>query len=95
LSYAATFFVTGVVTNIAWRYAASGRRLIEGRVADSELMGISKTFLVGPIAYDAATLMALASAEFLRAAGRLTMWMPAASARWCSRGVPIHREELI
>jgi uncharacterized membrane protein len=31
LFYAATFFVTGVVTNIAWRYAASGRRLIEGR----------------------------------------------------------------
>jgi hypothetical protein len=62
LFYAATFFVTGVLTNIAWRYAGSGRRLIEGRVADSELKGISKTFLVGPIAYGAATLMALASA---------------------------------
>jgi large subunit ribosomal protein L31 len=53
LFYAATFFVTGVVTNIAWRYAASGRRLIEGRVADSEpLMALASAW--APIAICAA-----------------------------------------
>ena len=59
--YAGTFLVTGIVYNALWRYAASGRRLLEPEVADSEVDAISRSFLVGPTVYLAATVIAFAS----------------------------------
>jgi len=59
--YCGTFLATGIVYNLLWRYAASGRRLLEPDVSDAEVNAISRSFLLGPTIYLASTLVALVS----------------------------------
>jgi uncharacterized membrane protein len=59
--YAVMFFVTTSVTNIAWRYAENGRRLIAPHVPAEELRITSQTYLIGPFGYLVAAAVALFS----------------------------------
>lgn len=62
LAYGATLTATAVVYNLIWQYASRGRRLVREDADPHVLSGISRSFLPGPLAYLAATLLALASA---------------------------------
>ena len=59
--YAGALLAVAVASNIAWGYAATRRRLIRPEVPEQELKGISKTFLLGPVIYGSAVLVALVS----------------------------------
>jgi len=61
--YAGTFCATALVTNVAWRYAASHRRLIAAHASDEELRITSGAYLLGPVGYLVAAAVAFASPE--------------------------------
>src|ERR1700758_5078524 len=46
-AYDATFVLMAVIYNVWWRYASSGRRLIDERVPDSTLRAITRAFTPG------------------------------------------------
>ena len=59
--YAGAFCATSLVTNVAWRYAASRRRLIAAHVSDEELRITSGAYLLGPMGYLIAGAVAFVS----------------------------------
>jgi len=61
LAYGVTLTSTAILFNVLWRYSASGRRLLR-HDADQEVVdGITRSYIIGPIVYFAATLIALVS----------------------------------
>src|SRR4029077_2952470 len=61
LVYGITLTGTALMFNILWRYAASGRRLLRQDADQRVVDGISRSYVLGPIAYGIATLVALKS----------------------------------
>ncbi len=61
LAYGITLTCTAILFNVFWRYASSGRRLLRKDADDKMIEGISRSYVLGPIAYFAATLVALIS----------------------------------
>jgi uncharacterized membrane protein len=61
LAYGITLTCTAILFNVLWRYAASGRRLLRKDADEKVVEGITRSYLLGPISYFAATLVALVS----------------------------------
>ena len=57
--YDATFVLMAVIYNIWWRYASTGRRLIDERVPDSTLRAITRAFNPGIPLYATCFLVAV------------------------------------
>lgn len=58
--YGGTLTVLGVLINVMWRYAAQGHRLLDADLSVDEARRFGRRFLVGPLGYAVATLLALA-----------------------------------
>ena len=61
LAYGITLTLTAVLFNAMWRYATWSGRLIRSDADPKVLRGISRSYVIGPIVYLAATLVALFS----------------------------------
>jgi uncharacterized membrane protein len=61
LAYGVTLTSTAILFNVLWRYAASGRRLLRHDADQKVVDGITRSYILGPITYFAATLIALVS----------------------------------
>ena len=61
LAYGITLFGTALFFNALWWYAAFGRRLLREDADQRAVDGISRSYLIGPISYGVATLVALKS----------------------------------
>jgi uncharacterized membrane protein len=61
LAYGITLTGTSLFFNALWRYAATGRRLLKADADQRAVDGISRSYLLGPISYGVATLVALKS----------------------------------
>ena len=61
LAYGITLFGTALFFNALWWYAAFGRRLLRADADQRAVDGISRSYLLGPISYGVATLVALRS----------------------------------
>jgi TMEM175 potassium channel family protein len=61
LAYGITLTGTSVFFNALWRYAATGRRLLKADADQRAVDGISRSYLLGPVSYAVATLVALKS----------------------------------
>ncbi|HSS60457.1 MAG TPA: TMEM175 family protein [Candidatus Limnocylindrales bacterium] len=59
LAYGVTLTGTALLFNVLWRYAASGRRLLRDDAEQRVVDGISRSYVLGPLSYAAATLIAL------------------------------------
>jgi uncharacterized membrane protein len=59
LAYGITLTMTALLFNVLWRYAATGRRLLRQDADQKVVDGISRSYLLGPVIYLAATLVAL------------------------------------
>jgi len=57
--YDATFVLMAVIYNVWWRYASTGRRLIDERVPDSTLRAITRAFTPGVPMYATCFLVAV------------------------------------
>jgi len=56
--YAGTFLVLALVFNGLWRHASTGRRLLDPAARAASVQAITRQYLVGPVAYFAAFLLA-------------------------------------
>jgi uncharacterized membrane protein len=63
LVYGVTLTGTALMFNVLWRYAATGRRLLRADADQRVVDGVSRSYLLGPISYGFATLVALASPQ--------------------------------
>jgi len=61
LLYGVTLFLTAVFFNAVWRYAAWDRRLIREDADAKTVVGISRSYALGPFIYLAATAIAFAN----------------------------------
>ena len=61
LAYGVTLTLTAILFNVMWRYAAWGGRLLRQDADLKVVEGISRSYLLGPTTYLAATLVALVS----------------------------------
>jgi uncharacterized membrane protein len=61
VTYGITLTLTAVMFNAIWFYAARGARLLRADADEHTVRGISKTFVLGPWIYLAATLIAAIS----------------------------------
>jgi len=61
LAYGITLTLTAIFFNAIWRYAAWGNRLLRHDADPVVVQGISRSYLLGPTSYLAATLVALVS----------------------------------
>ena len=61
LAYGVTLTLTAILFNVLWRYAAYGDRLIRGDADRRAVEGISRSYILGPLVYLGATLVALKS----------------------------------
>jgi|SRR5438876_2809335 len=59
ITYGITLTSTAVLFNVLWRYAAHERRLLRHDAEQKVVDGIGRSYLVGPLLYLAATLVAL------------------------------------
>ena len=59
LAYGITLTLTAILFNVLWRYAATGRRLLRHDADQRTVDGIGRSYLLGPVTYLAATLVAL------------------------------------
>ena len=57
--YGGTLTVIGVLVTIMWYYAAHGHRLLNDNISHNEAKRNGRRFLVGPVCYGIATLIAL------------------------------------
>ena len=57
--YGGILTVVGIFVNAMWRYAARGYRLLDTHLTAKKARQIGRQFLVGPIVYAAATVVAL------------------------------------
>jgi uncharacterized membrane protein len=62
VAYGLTMEAIAIMFNVVWQYAAKDRRLLDPRVDPSALQRASRNYLVGPVVYGAATLIALVNA---------------------------------
>ena len=51
-----------IMFNVVWRYAAQNKRLLDPRVSEQAIDRASRNYLVGPLVYGAATIIALVDA---------------------------------
>ena len=58
--YGATLLVLGLLINVMWRYAAHRHRLLDPGLTADKVRRIGRHFLIGPLGYAVATLVALA-----------------------------------
>lgn len=58
--YGGILTVIGIFVTVMWQYAARGRRLLGSHLTVKEARQIGRRFLVGPLVYAIATLVALA-----------------------------------
>lgn len=58
--YGGTLTVFGVLVNVTWHYAAHRHRLLDSALTPDEARRIGRRFVVGPLGYAVATLVALA-----------------------------------
>lgn len=58
--YGGTLTVLGVLVNVMWRYAAHRHRLLDSALSQDEARRMARRFVVGPLGYAVATLVALA-----------------------------------
>jgi uncharacterized membrane protein len=61
LAYGVTLTLTAILFNVLWRYAAYGSRLIRQDADPRAVEGISRSYVLGPIVYLGATVVALKS----------------------------------
>jgi uncharacterized membrane protein len=59
LAYGITLTGVAVLFNLLWRYAAAGNRLLKPDVERRVVEGISRSYILGPVTYGVATLIAL------------------------------------
>jgi uncharacterized membrane protein len=59
--YGVTLTCTAVMFNVLWRYAAAGRRLLRADADQRVVDGISRSYVLGPLSYGVATLVAVAN----------------------------------
>jgi len=59
ITYGITLTATAVLFNVLWRYAAHERRLLRHDAEQKLVDGIGRSYLVGPLMYLGATLVAL------------------------------------
>jgi uncharacterized membrane protein len=57
--YGGILTVIGIFVTAMWQYAARGHRLLSSRLTAKEARQIGRRFLIGPLVYTIATLMAL------------------------------------
>ncbi len=61
IAYGMTLTGTAILINVLWRYAASGRRLLRVDADQKVVDGIGRSYILGPVIYLTATLVALVS----------------------------------
>jgi uncharacterized membrane protein len=61
LAYGITMFLTAVMFNVLWRYAAQRNRLLRPDADARVIEGISRSYLLGPTSYGIATVIAVFS----------------------------------
>jgi len=61
LAYGITLTATAVLINSVWWYAATGRRLLRQDADEAVVLGIGRSYIIGPVIYLGATLVALIS----------------------------------
>lgn len=59
LAYGVTLTGTAVLFNALWWYAATGKRLLRADADPRAVVGISRSYVIGPISYLTATVVAL------------------------------------
>lgn len=59
LAYGVTLTLTAILFNVLWRYAARNRRLLRKDADEKAVQGISRSYVLGPVTYLAATLVAV------------------------------------
>lgn len=57
--YGGTLTVIGVLVTVMWRYAAHEHRLLSDQISQDEAIRYGRRFMVGPVCYGMATLIAL------------------------------------
>ena len=62
VAYGVTMECIAIMFNVVWRYAAKDKRLLDPRVDAAALDRASRNYLVGPVVYAVATLVALVNA---------------------------------
>jgi uncharacterized membrane protein len=60
--YGVNMEAMAIMFNVVWRYASQNRRLLDSRVNEQAIDRATRNYLVGPIVYGMATLIALANA---------------------------------
>jgi uncharacterized membrane protein len=58
--YGGTLAVLGILVDAMWFYAARGNRLLDPHVPSSEVRQVGRRYLVGPLVYAVAAVVALA-----------------------------------
>jgi len=61
LTYGITLTLTATLYNALWWYAAAGRRLLRHDADPAVVRGIGRSYIIGPVIYLGATLVALVS----------------------------------
>jgi uncharacterized membrane protein len=59
--YGGLMVAVAVMFNVVWRYAAHGRRLLAPQADPAAVEAINRSYVLGPVAYGMATLLALVS----------------------------------
>ena len=59
LAYGVTLTMTAILFNVLWRYAARNGRLLREDADEKVVQGITRSYLLGPISFLTATLVAL------------------------------------
>jgi uncharacterized membrane protein len=88
LLYGVVLTVGGIAFNAVWRYAVHGRRLVDESMTDHEIATISRRFIIGPMAYAAATVIGVVVPKVglaLFAALIVFYWLPIAPLRRAGR----------
>ena len=62
--YGGLMVAVAIMFNVVWRYAARGRRLLAPDANPDAVEAINRSYVLGPIAYGTATLLALANPWF-------------------------------
>lgn len=56
--YAGTYFLTAICYNLVWRYASHKHRLIKHSIPQEDIDAVNKQYLLGPLVYGLATVVA-------------------------------------
>ena len=59
LAYGVTLTLTAILFNVLWLYAARGNKLLRQDADEKVVQGITRSYLLGPISFLVATLVAL------------------------------------